>query len=172
MRELWDVYDRYGNVIQGRVAVRGRHDLRYGEYHLVVYVWIITKEGQIVLSRRQKGKTFAGTWQCTSGCAQRGEDSLTAAIREVKEELGLRLNPSNGVFYKRYPRNFPKGAMALCDVWCFREDVTIEEIFPQKEEVSDVRIVSREQLEQMLQDGEFHKRVPYLAEMIKHCFSE
>ena len=169
MRELWDVYDSAGNVIEGRVSIRGRHDLRDGEYHLVVYVWIISDDGKIILSRRQKGKTFAGAWECTGGCVQQGEDSLAAALREVQEELGLNLAPECGTFYSRYKRNYPKGARALCDVWVFRQNFTVTDMSPQKEEVSEVRMVTRQELEKMINAGEFNKRYPYLHDMLNKC---
>lgn len=168
MREFWDVYDSAGNIIEGRVSIRGRHDLRDGEYHLVVYVWIISDDGTIILSRRQKGKPFAGAWECTGGCALQGEDSLTAALREVREELGLRLDPDRGTFYSRYKRNYPKGARAFCDVWVFRQNFTLSDITPQKEEVSEVRMVTREQLLGMIDDGEFNKRYPYLRGLLQN----
>lgn len=167
MREYWDVYDSKGNVIEGRVSIRGRHDLRDGEYHLVVYVWIIGDDGKIILSRRQKGKTFAGAWECTGGCAQRGEDSLTAALREVREELGLALDPACGHFYTRYKRNYPKGARAICDVWVFRQNFALSDMTPQKEEVSDVRMVDRKELIEMMTQGEFYKRYPYLRHLMR-----
>ncbi len=167
MREYWDVYDKQGRIIEGRVSLRGAHDLREGEYHLVVYIWIIGDDGKIILSRRQKGKTFAGAWECTGGCAQRGEDSQTAALREVKEELGLTLDPQKGEFYTRYRRNYPKGAKALCDVWVFRQNFTLDEITPQPEEVSDVRRVDRKELNKLMANGDFYKRYPYLRHLMK-----
>ncbi len=167
VREYWDVYDHKGNVIEGRVSVRGRHDLRDGEYHLVVYVWIISDDGKIILSRRQKGRTFAGAWECTGGCAQQGEDSLTTALREVKEELGLTLDPSKGSFYTRYRRNYPKGARALCDVWVFRQNFQLSDMHPQPEEVSEVRMVDRRELSAMLSERDFYKRYPYLRHLMR-----
>ena len=171
MQELWDVYDGDGNVMEGRVSVRGRHDLRNGEYHLIVYVWIINDDGKIILSRRQKGRTFAGAWECTGGCVHQGENSLIAALREVKEELGVDLNPDRGTFYCRYKRNYPKGACALCDVWVFHQNFSLENLTPQKDEVSEVRLVTRSELEKMIEAGEFKKRYPYLPDLLKEYLS-
>lgn len=173
MRELWDVYDSAGNVIEGRTSIRGRHDLREQEYHLVVYVWIISDDGRVILSKRQKGKTFAGAWECTGGCAQKGEDSLTAALREVREELGLSLDADKGHLYFHYKRNYPKGAHALCDVWVFHQNFALDEMTLQKEEVSDARMVSVQELRRMVAGGEFRKRYPYLPRLLREeCVSK
>lgn len=165
--ELWDVYDIAGNLLPGRVSVRGRHDLKEREYHLIVQVWIIRSDGQVILSRRQKGKTFEGTWECTGGCVCKGEDSLTAALREVREELGLELNPTNGEHYFRYHRNYPRGSKAICDVWVFRQDFEPENIVLQAEEVSEVKMVTAANLRRMMVNGEFRKRYPYLPRLLR-----
>lgn len=166
--ELWDVYDAAGNLIPGRVSVRGKHDLKDGEYHLLVHVWVLRSDGRVILSRRQKGKTFAGAWECTGGCVHRGEDSLTAALREVQEELGLKLDPANGEKYFRYRRNYPHGAKALCDVWLFKQDFNEDSFSLQEEEVSDVQLVSAVRLKKMMLGGEFRKRYPYLPKLLRH----
>ena len=41
-------------------------------------------------------------WETTAGCAVAGEDSITAALREVREEVGLELDPADGVVYKEW----------------------------------------------------------------------
>lgn len=166
MRELWDVYDGSGKRIEGRVSIRGKHDLRDFEYHMVVYVWIINDRGEFIISRRQKGKPFEGAWECTGGCVQRGEGSLEAAVREVREELGLRLNPKYGKLFCRYKRNYPKGAKALCDVWVFCQNFELKDMILQKEEVSDAKIISSDELRAMLNDGKFSKRYTYLSDLL------
>lgn len=166
MRELWDVYGEDYRPISGRVAVRGKHDLGVHEYHLVVYAWIITEDNQVIISRRQKGKSFGGSWECTGGCAKAGEDSKTAVIREVGEELGISLDPDKGTLYKRYKRRYPAGAKAICDVWIFRHNVDIDSLVLQKDEVSEVKLISCEELLDMQNRGIFRKRYQYIEEML------
>lgn len=166
MRELWDVYDGAGNRIEGRVSIRGRHDMREFEYHMVVYVWIINDRNEVIISKRQKGKPFEGAWECTGGCVQKGEGSLEAAVREVNEELGLTLDPSIGKLFCRYKRNYPKGAKALCDVWVFRQNFELSDMVLQKEEVSEAKIISSDELRAMLLDGKFSKRYAYLSDLL------
>lgn len=170
MQELWDVYDSQGNKINGRVSVRGMHDLGRTEYHLVVYVWIINRDNKLIISKRQKGRTFGGSWECTGGCVLMGESSLEAAVREVKEELGLELDPSNGEHFKRYLRNYPIGAKAICDVWVFRQDFDSNDFKLQVEEVSQAKFVSKSELKSHFKSGEFIKRYPYINKLIeKYC---
>lgn len=167
MRELWDVYGEDYQKIPGKFAMRGRHDLGMHEYHLVVYAWILSDDGHVIISKRQKGKSFGGSWECTGGCAKQGESSRTAVLREVAEELGICLEPDAGELFCRYKRRFPVGAKAICDVWVFRQNVLPEEIVTQTEEVCDVRIVSVEELLAMQRAGEFRRRYPYMEEMLE-----
>lgn len=170
MRELWDVYNAQGKKINGRAAIRGMHDLGINEYHLVVYVWIISSDNRMILSKRQKGRTFAGSWECTGGCVLMGENSLEAAVREVKEELGLELDPKNGERFKRYLRAYPIGAKAICDVWVFRQDFKESDFKLQREEVSQAKLVRPEDLKSHFRNGEFIKRYPYINRLLdKYC---
>lgn len=170
MQELWDVYNSQGQKINGRVSIRGMHDLGRNEYHLVVYVWIITGDKKIILSKRQKGRNFGGVWECTGGCVLMGENSLEAALREVREELGLLLKPENGEHFKRYLRAYPIGAKAICDVWVFRQDFDEGDLKLQTEEVSEVRFVKTEELMTYFRAGEFIQRYPYINKLLeKYC---
>lgn len=172
MRELWDVYGEDYARIEGRVAVRGKHDLAPHEYHLIVYAWIVSDDGRVIISRRQKGRSFGGSWECTGGCAKQGEDSQTAILREVREELGLTLLAEEGRLYKRYKRRFPMGAKAICDVFIFRRNVSLEELTLQKSEVSEVRQISLDELLDMQNRGVFRKRYPYIEEMLEEIRKE
>ena len=88
--ELWDVYDENRNLT-GRLHRRGDM-MPKGDYHLVVHIWLMNERGEFLLTKRAPNKGFPGMWECTGGSALAGDDSLTAAIRESKEETGLTLN--------------------------------------------------------------------------------
>jgi isopentenyldiphosphate isomerase len=87
--EKWDVYDENG-INTGKVTVRGQDSLRAGEFHLVVHIWILSSAGNILIQRRSDTKKLMpGEWAATGGAAISGEDSFTAASRELFEELGI-----------------------------------------------------------------------------------
>lgn len=167
MKEFWDVYDADGNLISDRVKERGKHDLAPDEYHLVVFAWIINDKNEFIISRRQKGRIFAGKWECTGGCALAGDTSISAAIREVKEELGLTLLPEDGELFKRYRREYPSWARAICDVWVFRKNFELSDMKLQSEEVSEAKFVSADELLEIFGSGSYKKRYEYLPALVK-----
>ena len=68
-----DIYDKNRNLT-GRVHRRGTR-WRSGEYGLVVCVWVYDGKGNLLLTRRAKGKSFAGTWENSGGADKAGETS-------------------------------------------------------------------------------------------------
>ena len=86
--EFNDIYDENRNRT-GKIHKRGT-PWRPGEYGLVVCVWVYDGHGKLLLTRRAKGKSFAGTWENSGGAAQAGETSRQAIARELFEETGIR----------------------------------------------------------------------------------
>ena len=90
--EFNDVYDA-NRRLTGRIHRRGT-SWKLGEYGLVVCVWVYDGNGNLLMTRRAKGKSFAGTWENSGGAAQVGETSRQAIARELFEETGIRADES------------------------------------------------------------------------------
>ena len=52
-------------------------------------------EGKLLYLKRHSDKPQGNTWGIPAGKIEKAEDARTAAIREVKEEVGLQLNPED-----------------------------------------------------------------------------
>lgn len=91
MAEYWDIYDADRQKKRG-THLRGK-PLADGDYHLVVNIWVYNSRGQVLLTQRHPGIPFGLKWACTGGSAIAGEDTLTAAVRETREEIGLTVQP-------------------------------------------------------------------------------
>lgn len=154
MAEFWDIVDEYGNKT-GRLHERGK-PMQKGDYHLSVSVWILNSCGKFLISQRTSNKSSPKMWETTGGSAIVGEDSLTAAIRETKEELGITLEPKNGRIFKcyTYPHSSGDGA-AYINVWVFLQDLDISTVTLQPEETCNAIWASKEQIKQMISDGTF-----------------
>ena len=121
--EIWDLYnDR--RELTGLSHIRGE-TIPLGYYHLVVHVWLRNSSGKYLISQRSADRTsFPLMWECTGGSVVKGEDSLTGAIREVWEELGIALPLENGQLLFSKVRDTVRGERFgdILDVWLFTYD--------------------------------------------------
>ena len=91
--EKCDVVNEFG-ARTGRVVTRGTQ-LGPGEYYLVVHVWIRDEQGHYLIQQRAPHLLSGpNVWATTVGYVLAGEESIRGAIREVQEELGLELSPT------------------------------------------------------------------------------
>ena len=144
--ELWDVYDE-NRKLTGSTHRRGE-PMKKGDYHLVVHVWLQNSKGEYLLTKRTPNKGFPNMWECTGGSALVGDDSLTAAMREVKEETGLSVLPESGkcVMSLKRENNF-------CDIWLFRQDFDLKDVIYQPEETCGSMYADIGEIKRMLENG-------------------
>ena len=148
MAELWDVYDGSRRRI-GKLHERGV-PMAEGEYHLVVQIWIINDAGQFLISRRHPDKSYPLCWEATGGAVTAGESSYIGALREVEEELGLKLDPKCGKCVIR-----EKHRNVFADIWLYHSNAAITDLTFQPTEVVDAKWASPEEIEQMCKAGSF-----------------
>ena len=162
--EKWDVLDEYGHRT-GRTVLRGQGKLKPGEYHLVVHIWIVSDNGKFLLQRRADDKKLVpGEWAATGGAAISGEDSATAAKRELFEELGITAEENNFIKLCRFKRR-----NSLLDVWIATFNSNPSDLKLQESEVAEVKWVTPTELLAMIENGEFHN---YGSEYFDTLFEE
>jgi 8-oxo-dGTP diphosphatase len=61
----------------------------------VVAAALTNEDDEILLQRRPQGRSMAGLWEFPGGKVEPGESPEFALIREIKEELGVDLDPEN-----------------------------------------------------------------------------
>ncbi len=92
MREAWDAYDAQGNLL-GYDLYRGE-PIPEGVYHLVVEIYVFSKDGKVLSTQRHPGKPmFPLKWEVTGGAVQKGETPGQGALRELREETGICASP-------------------------------------------------------------------------------
>lgn len=150
--EYWDLYDKDRNKLTKQVK-RGEY-LNDDEFHLVINAWIKNDNDEFLITQRAANRSHPLKWECTGGSAQAGESSIEAAIREVKEELGIDVSPSNGKLVGTTFRYY-KGCPDILDVWIFTSNENIENVTIQEEEVADVKWASIEEIRELFRLGKF-----------------
>lgn len=157
--ELWDIYDQ-NRVKTGRTHLRGA-PLASGERHLVVHVWIKHPDGRFLITKRAANKSFPLMWETVGGSAVTGDDSAAAALREVFEETGLRLDPKKGRCVRTLVR-FDD----IADIWLFEHDVDLSKIKLLEGETVEARLAAPGEIRQMTAAGDFFK-YSYLEDILK-----
>lgn len=91
--ELLDLYNEE-RVPLGKTMKRG--DLqKNGEYYLIVAIWTVDQNGNLLLTKRSPEKEFfPNEWENSGGAVLSGETSAEAAIRELYEETGIHVLPN------------------------------------------------------------------------------
>ena len=155
MSEIWALYDAERRPL-GRVMRRGE-PVPEGCYHLSVQVWIRDGAGRFLISRRHPDKPmFPLCWETPGGAAVAGEDSLAAALREVREELGIALSPEKGALLMSRRRRED-----FSDVWLFRWDGGLDALTLQPDEVVDARWADYGELCALEDAGEWVETLHY-----------
>lgn len=87
--EIWDAYFQDG-TFAGCTLVRGEA-IHEGLYHLVCEILVRHADGDYLLMQRDLRKQgYPGYWEATAGgSALQGEDAMTCARRELREETGI-----------------------------------------------------------------------------------
>ncbi len=167
-REKLDVVDQYGNPT-GRIVTREAAH-RAGFRHRTAHVWLVRESPsspgrfEVLLQKRsQTQESFPGCYDVSSaGHIPAGEEWLTSAVRELREELGVEASPKDlhfvgkrtisttGFFHGRKFVN--RQISAVYFMWCNR-DARAFEINP--DEVASVRWMDLELLEKRMRQRSF-----------------
>ena len=105
-------------------------------------------------------------WECVGGSVLKGEDSLTGAIREVQEEVGVLLPAKHRRLLKSVVREEVNGVpfRDILDVWLFEYDgpVTLEQATTQ--EVAQTAWMTKAQIQRLLDRGKLVQTLSYFFE--------
>lgn len=91
--EYWDAVDVHGRNL-GTLLIRDE-PIPQGMYHHVVEILVATPDGHVFVTQRAPNKTFPLLWEITGGSVLAGEGVLEGAVRELKEETGIQIKPSD-----------------------------------------------------------------------------
>lgn len=166
-REIWDVLDENGNKT-GRYHERGR-PMATGDYHLAVHVWKHNGKGEWLIDKRvprTPDDPWGGKWETTGGANFAGEDSLTAALRETKEELGIDLDTEEGTLFYRFANHVSDKHRCLIDVWVFECECTVDELHFQPKETCGAMWATADKIREMIDNNDFFSEArSYFDEM-------
>ena len=148
--EYLDLYDK-NRVKTGEVIPRGSK-MPKDRYRLVVRVIVFNSEGRMLIQQRASDRnSYPNMWDFSvGGSVEAGETSSQGAERELLEELGLKFNVSD--IMPSFSINFEQG---FDDFYIINYDIKAEDVVLQKEEVQAVKWATKEDIINMIRNGEF-----------------
>ena len=153
MKEYFDVLDKDRNKL-GYTKERGEL-LLDNEYNMGVENYIIC-DNKILMTKRSINKSHPNMWEIPGGCSQKGEESFDTLKREMKEEINLNINHKNTklIDTKLYKKQF-------IDIYQTKTNININNIKLQKEEVSEIKLINKDEFNKLITDN---KIVPSVLE--------
>ncbi len=165
--EMQDLYTRDGKFT-GETIGRGRGVM--GEYFtLVVHAYIYDGSGRFLLQKRSESKKFRpGQWEITMGHALSGETAIECLGREIKEELGVQLPMED---YTKVYRWIETESHSFADVFFVRADLDESALTLQKEEVTGLQWVTRDEILEFVEKMDYRTENyrTVVAEYIRNC---
>lgn len=147
MAELRDLYDINSNKTD-KTYHKG-DVIPDGYYPMVVMVVIRNSNGEFLMQKRVESK--GGDWGVTGGHPKSGETPIEGIITEVKEELGLDFSNENFILY-----DYGCDGKDCYKMYFVTKDIDIDDITIQKEELSEVRWFSMDELKRMVETRELN----------------
>ena len=160
--ELWDAYDRNLEKIEGMTLIRGEK-IPEGVYHLVCDVIVRHTDGEYLLMQRDSRKHYGGMWEATAGgSALQGESPLDCAIRELREETGIRAEQLEEVGRVRAAGRNAIYCEFLCVTDCRKDSIILQE-----GETSAYKWVTQDELLSMKRDELVTERMQNFVDGLK-----
>jgi len=145
MDEQVDILDEYGKPTGESCLKSEAH--RKGLLHPTVHVWLYTTDGRVLIQQRGKNKTTHPLlWDVSvAGHVGAGEKIVTAAIREVQEEVGLTISESDmeplGTFKAIHKISEDFIDAELHHIFLSKLDVPLNQLTKEESEVEDLALV-------------------------------
>ena len=157
--EIIDLYTKDKQKLK-KTFTRHQDTLLPDEYYLLEQAWIVNNNNEILLTKRSLEKSFGGMWEATAGHVKAGETDLDGIMREVEEEIGIKLEKDDIIFLKSLIVK-----QSILDVSLVKKDIDIKDIKLRENETIDVKYVSFDKFKKMLKNNEIIQNLSYFIEI-------
>jgi len=165
--ELADVLDENGNTTGISKPMLEIH--RDGLWHQTSHIWVFNFKGEILLQKRAKKKmSHPDLWDISAaGHISKGEHPNEAAIRELHEEIGIRVNSGKlkKIEVRKVSINIPEENYynnEFDHIYLYKFDHDISKLKLQKSEVSHIKSMPIDEFELEIKNTKLYKKyVPH-----------
>lgn len=117
----------------------------------------------MLITQRHPDKKAGGLWEFVGGGVLAGETTAQAAVREVKEEIGVSLSTDElTLLYVYKQKNY------FMDIYIVNKDIDIRSIVLEANETLAAKWVSTQELQAMIEDHKVVRSVAHRFNMLSN----
>lgn len=156
MQEYIDILTEEGIATGKKLLKTEAH--RLGLWHASAQIWIINSNKEVLIQKRAANKdSYPNLWDISvAGHLSAGDTPKQAAVREIAEEIGLKITAKELQFFKTIKKSkTPKSNFIDNEfnyLFGLKKDFELNEITLQKEEVAAVKWIKIKEFENQLQE--------------------
>ncbi len=169
--ELIEIVDENGNFTGQIMDKEEAHDKNL--LHNEVGIFIINDDGKVLLQKRSANKRFSpNKWGLCAGHVEANESLENAALREIKEEVGLDITSKKLIPYGEREITISDSNSHITYFYYIRCNKKENEFAIQTEELSEVKWFNIDEIITMIKEGKtsFKENRIKLFEKIKSDF--
>ncbi|MCI8760802.1 MAG: NUDIX domain-containing protein [Clostridia bacterium] len=144
-----------------------------GLWHKEAEAWLVNEKGEILIQKRAPTKKQRpNKWTITEGHVKSGENEEKAVLREIKEEIGIDCKKEDLelIIVAKHSSIHRDNNTFRYTYYC-KTDKKIEEFTMQKEEVSELKYITLQELKQFVEkqdDVYTFSKWEYIQDVIKY----
>ncbi|MBO5477872.1 MAG: NUDIX domain-containing protein [Clostridia bacterium] len=159
--EYRDLYDNNRKAVGKKILSDSCVPKNLNYVTVVVFIYS-KKTGKWLMQKRSKDK--GGKWATTSGHPISGQTSIDGMVTEIKEELGLNVRKEELELITTMKRKDK-----FVDIYYLEKDVNIEKLYIQKEELTEVNWMTKNDVEAFYSAQKYKKtHYKYFKEILQH----
>jgi isopentenyl-diphosphate Delta-isomerase len=153
--ELIDIYDSKNRPLNKKVMKSEAH--KKGLWHRVAHVWIYNSNKEVLLQLRSKDKeVYPNVWDISvAGHISTGEREIQSAMREIEEEIGLKVKESELKLWNIRNVHFTTSTTINNEIiylYLLKYNGNIKQLKIQEEELQEIKFFKLNELEKQLKE--------------------
>ncbi len=149
--EKWRLYTE--KLEKTDIYVNKGESIPEGFFHMAVEVWIINSKGDLLLVKRSKMKKYhPNEWECIGGSAINDETFQEAAVREISEEIGIKISSD-----RLKECGYEVRTKHIVMTYFLFENIQLGDLSVSKKEIESVKWYNIYEFERLLESKSFVK---------------
>ena len=144
--DIQDVYNEQKELVG---IQKKRNEFADNEYSMSTFIWIVNKDGKLLVQLQSKqDDNKPGTYGITGGAVDAGETSLEASIRELNEELGVKISKEQLIYIASERRK-----KKFFEYYMLELNIDINDLVLKKDEVEKVEWITLDEYEKNISNA-------------------